>query len=461
MKSMNHRVGLASPVALALLLITGVSAQSTPATESDVGALRASVEALRAEVQAARVAGDQAQQRVRELEAQLGDRDGTAMETAVREIGAKLPAIQARRDAALTVSGYFDTDFRIDHAGNTKDTFDQHRLVLKLDSDLAGPLSFRSEIEIEGGGVITGSGNYLSGNQILVEFAEAHVALSDSLNMKIGSLLIPFGRYNYEHDSPLQELADRPLVNRRLIPTTWNDSGIGIYGAFHPEFATIDYDFVLINGLTEKINAIDGTRNARASFRKDNNDNKTVAGRIGMNFDVSWLEALGLGVSGMCGKYDDENQQTATMLGFDWRLRKGPFELLGEYAKLNLDRGPGEMTTSVTTNVPGGMDGWYAELRYHFFPESWRADDGLLGPRSTFCATLRYDSIDSDTGTTAVDFASRGDAYRDDRRRLTCGLSFRPVQQSVFKLEYQWFPEHSGIASVDNDRIVFSFATYF
>jgi hypothetical protein len=85
----------------------------------------------------------------------------------------------------------------------------------------------------------------------------------------------------------------------------------------------------------------------------------------------------------------------------------------------------------------------------------------MLGPRSTFSLNLRYDSVDTDISGTAVDFATRGDAYRDDRSRWSFGLSFRPVVQSVFKVEYQWFPEPASLPDVDNDRIVASFATYF
>lgn len=437
---------------------------TTPALMPDLGVqqeireLRASVHALRSEVEAARATGAGASARVRELEQLLTNEQGALLEQEIRTGVARIGGWSQSDKRKLTLGGYFDTEFRIDHAGAQKDTFDQHRLVLQFEADLAGPLSFRSEIEFEGGGFVSGTGNYLSSNQILIEYAETHIAFNDAFNFKVGSLLIPFNRFNYEHDAPLQDLTDRPLVNRRIVPTTWNDAGIGIYGAFHPDFATIDYDIVLVNGFTERINAVDGTRNARASFRRDNNDNKTVAGRIGVSLDVGFLDNLSFGASAMLGKYDDENQKMATMLGLDWRLRKGPFEVLGEYAKLNLERGPGEI--GATPPVPGGMDGWYLEARYRFFPESWRGD-GLFGQKSSFTLVTRYDSVDSDTAGTAVDFASRGDAYRDDRRRITFGLNFRPTQQTVVKLEYQWLVEPSGIPTVDNDRIVASLATYF
>lgn len=441
------------------LLLAGFIAAQEPATDlkAEVHELRTIVLALKAELATLRSAGELSSARVRELEQQVGRHSGSELEAAVTEATGKVRTPARTQEKSLMLGGYFDTEYRIDHAGTQADTFDQHRLVLQLEARVAGPVTFRSEIEFEGGGYMSGSGNYLSSNQILIEYAEAHVDLSEPVKLKVGSLLVPFGQFNAEHDSPLQEFTDRPLVARRIIPSAWNDSGIGLYGSVHPGGLTLSYDLALVNGFTEKFSAIDGTRNARASFRKDNNDNKTFVGRIGCSLDVEFLDALTFGVSGLIGKYDGSGEREARMWGFDGRVRKGPFELLGEFASLRLDDG-----ATLATPVPPGMEGWYAEARWRFFPfdESWRGMR-MLGERSTFSLNLRYDSVDTDISGTAVDFATRGDAYRDDRSRWSFGLSFRPVVQSVFKLEYQWFPEPASLPDVDNDRIVASFATYF
>ncbi len=445
---------------LCCLLSAGLASAQEPAApdlHAELSELKTIVLALKTELASLRSAGDVASARVRDLEQQIAQHSGSELDTALTEATGKVRAPSAGKGKGLMLGGYFDTEFRIDHAGAQADTFDQHRLVLQLEARVAGPVSFRSEIEFEGGGYMSGSGNYLTGNQILIEYAEAHVDLSEPVKLKVGSLLVPFGQFNAEHDSPLQEFTDRPLVARRIIPSAWNDSGLGLYGSVQPGGITLSYDLALVNGFTEKFSAIDGTRNARASFRKDNNDNKTFVGRVGCSLDLEFLDALSFGVSGLSGKYDGAGEREARMWGFDGRLRKGPFELLGEYANLRLEDG-----ATLATPVPPGMEGWYAEARWRFFPfdESWRGMR-MLGERSTFSLNLRFDSVDTDVSGTAVDFATRGDAYRDDRSRWSFGLSFRPVAQSVFKVEYQWFPEPGPLPDVDNDRIVASFATYF
>ena len=361
---------------------------------------------------------------------------------------------KSRRSSGIDLSGYFDLEFRDDNAGDKPTEFDHHRLILKAHSDITEVIAFDMELEIEGGGVGAG---HLTSSEIIVEFVELSFRMTELFNLKAGALLVPFNRFNLLHDSPLQDLTDRPLVNRRVIPTTWAESGVGAFGAAYWNWGSLDYDVIVANGLTDAMSASGGTRGARGSYRQDNNDNKMVIGRLGLTLDVPVLDVLNLGGSIAHGKYDDDNDHNLTMVGFDWTLKRGPFELVGEYANLDLSRGADE----VAAGIPGGMDGWYIEGRFHFFPDSWRGTNAFFTDQSTFTLVARYGEADTDDSGTAVDFATRGDGYRDDRHRLTLGFNFRPVESTVFKVEYQIFFEPSGIDDVDNNRFVASFATYF
>ena len=396
-------------------------------------------------------------ERVKELESRVGDADELALAALIEEeVNGALDRHAAERGETPGIqwSGYFDLEFRDDKAGDKPNEFDHHRLILKLHSDVTEVISFAMELEIEGGGV--GSGR-LTDSEIVLEFAELSFAIAEEFNLKAGALLVPFNRYNLLHDSPVQDLTDRPLVDRRIIPTTWSEAGIGAFGAFHWNWGSLDYDVVLVNGLTDAISASGGTRGARGSYREDNNDNKMVIGRLGLTVDVSFFDVVTLGASLAHGKYDDSGDHNLTMYGFDLTLKKGPFEVVGEFARLNISRG----ATERMAGIPGGMEGWYVEGRYHFFFDSWRGSSPFFTDQSTFTFVVRYGEADTDDSTTAADFASRGDGYRDDRQRLTLGLNFRPVEGTVIKFEYQWFFEPSGISDVDNNRFVASFATYF
>ena len=394
--------------------------------------------------------------RLEDLEERLGEDSEARLERLVDVVAARLPAVlEGPGHPGISWSGYFDIKFRDDHAGDGPTTFDQHRFVLNLAAPIMERFTFNAEVEIEGGGV---GASYLTESEVVIEFAELSFELWEAFNVKAGALLVPFNRFNLLHDSPLQDLTDRPLVDRRIIPTTWAEAGVGIYGAFHPSpWISFDYDVILGNGLTEEISTSGGMRAARGSRREDNNDSKMVIGRVGATVDFPFLDVFNAGFSLAHGKYDDAGREDLTMIGFDWTLKKGPFEVVGEYVHVDLSRGMDQ----IAAGVPGGMERWYAELRCHFFPDSWCGGFPLFTDTSTFTFVVRYGEVDTNEDGTAVDFAARGDRYRDDRRRLTLGLNFRPIEDTVIKLEYQWFFEPSGIPEVDNNRFVASFATYF
>ncbi|HGY90426.1 MAG TPA: hypothetical protein ENK43_04575 [Planctomycetes bacterium] len=393
--------------------------------------------------------------RIHDLEARVAE---NAAGPTLDELVDRVESLESSGGArsALSLGGYFDFNFRNDQAASHP-TFSQHRFVLQVASDiLEDTITFKAEIEIEGGGA---EASFLSDNEIVVEYAELHFHIDRTFNVKVGALLMPFARFNALHDSPLQDLQDRPLVDRRIVPTTWQEAGIGIYGAFDVADWVVDYDIVVTNGFDDDFSATPGGgfRGNRSSFREDNNDSKQILGRIGVHPSFAFLDAAEFGFSFGWGKYDDKDDQDIVMAAFDWFVKKGPFELKGEYVRFELERGPAERAAG----APDGAEGYYVELAFHFFPESWRGTSSFFTDESTFTLVARFGNIDTDTATQAIDRGARGDGFRDDLQRLTFGLNFRPIEKTVMRIEYQIFFEEDGIPDADNDRLVISFATYF
>ena len=414
------------------------------------------IERLEAELEQSKRRQGDAEERLSEVEEERGHEVANAKLVRLVDEAARSHGLsQPKKRPAFSMGSYFDLEFRVDQAGDKAVRFDQHRLVLRVASDVSDLVAFRTEIEVEGGGADV---SFLSDNEVKIEYAGIHFRFDEAFNLKAGALLIPFNRYNGQHDSPLQELTDRPLVDRRIIPTTWAEPGVGVYGSLYPnDWAMVSYQLLVTNGFTDRLSAHGGTRSARPSYRADNNDDKTIIAHIELDLDFAFFDTLQLGGSFLHGKYDDDNQRGLTLWGVDGRLQVGDFEIVGEAAFLSIERGAEE----IAAGIPEGMSGFYVEARYHFFPDSWEGSLEWLTNQSSFTAIVRYGEADTDTSGTAVDFASYGDRYRDDRRRLTFGFNFRPTQRSVFKMEYQWFIEPSGVPSVDNNRFVISFATYF
>jgi hypothetical protein len=138
------------------------------------------------------------------------------------------------------VGGYMDIQYRAHRNGvietgdyngirggqGTTNGFDQQRFVPFIYADITEHVKFASELEIEHG--IRGAGE----NEISLEFAHMEYLVNEPFNIRAGILLIPIGKFNLLHDSPLNDLTDRPLVSQFIIPSTMSETGAGFYGTF-------------------------------------------------------------------------------------------------------------------------------------------------------------------------------------------------------------------------------------
>jgi len=348
----------------------------------------------------------------------------------------------------VRVGGYFSLEFRDDGDGKTMH-FDQHRLVLKLQADIADGIGFETEIEFEGGGADV---SFLSGNEILVEFAELSFELvEDKLIFNAGVILMPWGRFNQFHDDPLNELTDRPLVSGRIGAVAFGQPGIGAEGTL--EFSDgwfFDYNVALVQGFANGFTTNGGVRDARQSFRADNNDNKQVFARFILSPPTQWLDVLEAGGSLNFGKHDAGGDLRNYGWAFELFARKGPVQLTGEYMLQRI-----QQPTAAPLTDPRRQDGWYVEVAYFFFPGGWRGKHTLFTDESTFALVVRVEAIDLNHSTT-------GSTFRDDLQQISVGFNYRPVQRTVFKISYTWVDsEETGFVSGSADRFTISWASYF
>lgn len=94
---------------------------------------------------------------------------------------------------------------------------------------------FNSEVEFE------------HQRQVFVEFAYLDFLVSDPLRLRIGNVLVPMGITNELHEPVFFHGVERPEVERNLIPTTWNENGIGLHGEVAPG---LTYKAYVLQGLS-------------------------------------------------------------------------------------------------------------------------------------------------------------------------------------------------------------------
>jgi hypothetical protein len=359
-----------------------------------------------------------------------------------------------------TVGGYADVMYNNLSRGNldnpSRNSFGQQRLVPFIYADITDHIKFATEIEIERGGpnaAQTGDGS------MQIEFAQIDYLIKEAINLRAGILLMPVGKFNLLHDSPLNDLVDRPMVSRIVIPSTWFEAGAGIYGTLYPSsLSKLDYELYVVNGLSQNnvgTNITDlGIRSARGSVSRDRDDSKAIVGRLAFS-PMLGIEIAG---SGYHGQYKQAAGTVGSgyidMFAVDWTIQRGPFEIIGESAWTRISNNNNTAATPVPAGVgPAGMHGYYIQGNYHFMPDflkKWAP--GHFSDASTFTAVVRWEEVDTDTDDRTRGLAGGGN--RRELERLTLGLNFRPIEDTVFKFDWQFNTQKNATGLIPGGDLI-------
>ena len=383
------------------------------------------------------------------------------------------------------VGGYMDIQYRshrngvLEGYGNgVTNGFDQQRFIPFIYADITEHVKFASELEIE-----HGIREENAGNEISLEFVHLDYLVNEPLNLRAGIILLPVGKFNLLHDSPLNDLTDRPLVSQFVIPTTMAETGAGFYGTFYPgRTGKLDYEFYVSTGPcgyekngTPRITEAEGTktsrqRNCASDDGLDINNGKAVTAR------VAYSPMLGVEIAGSnyYGNQSPTSYNPLSITAIDWTLQKGPFEVIGEaawaYARGNsraiigntFGASPGTLLTGVNTlnpmaAPPQRMQGYYLQGNYHFMPAFLtRLSPKRFGEGSTFTAVIRYDRVN-------LNQDNHGESS-GQLEQISFGLNYRPVEDAVFKISYQYLPKSFNPNTeqrIHDAALVISAATYF
>jgi hypothetical protein len=392
------------------------------------------------------------------------------------------------------VGGYMDIQYRSQRKasiengyGGGTNGFDQQRFVPFIYADVTEHVKFASEIEIE-----HGIREETQEHEFSLEFAHIDYLVNEAFNLRGGILLLPVGKFNLLHDSPLNDLTDRPLVSQFIIPTTLSETGAGFYGTFYPgRTSKLDYEFYVTTGPcsyesngTPRINEADGTKASRqrtcnSSDGLDINNGKAVVGRL------AFSPMLGMEVGGSAyygNGSPNGNYNPLSITAIDWTFQRGPFELIGEaawaYSRGNsraiqtntIGVAPGTLLNSINcagcsgNSGPGippqRMNGFYIQGNYHFMPEFLtKLSPKRFGEGSTFTAVIRYDRVNTNLDN------SNGTGGWGNLEQISFGLNYRPIEDAVFKISYQYQPmafnPNNGGSRIHDSAFVISAATYF
>jgi hypothetical protein len=338
----------------------------------------------------------------------------------------------------LSIGGYGQASYqaRVGDNGNDNDNADLERIVLYAGYKFTDHILFNSEIEFEHG--TTGEGAEEKG-EVSVEFAALDFFLDPMANIRAGLVLMPMGFINPIHEPPFYFGNNRPEVEQRIIPSTWREVGVGLFGELLPN---LTYTTYVVNGLDAKGFSSDGIKEGRGSGSNAKAESFGYVARV----DYSPPKAPGLSVggsayvgnSGQDQDYAGKRPDVFTQLyegHLQWKYRGLEFRTLGSWGHID-DAG----LISTATNVVGSENfGWYAELGYDIMP--------LVFPDSTqyLAPFFRYEMLDT--------VAKAPNGFKDDLTKdweiYQVGLQYKPIPNVVIKADYRNRVAKQGLLSDD------------
>jgi len=310
-------------------------------------------------------------------------------------------------------------------------TIDLRRFVLFFGHNFSDRLRFYSELEVEH--AVSSAGDR---GEVEVEQAYIDGLLSRRVSLRGGLMIVPVGIINVYHEPPTFNGVDRPAVDTYVIPTTWREPGIGIFGELREG---VRYQLYLLNGL----NANGFT--AETAIREGHQEAQFAhAGDWGGVARLDWEPTLGTIIGGSAYYATSGNTLTSTvgkvpvsLFEADARTRIGGFTARAEVAFLFIGDAAALNVTLRDTALAGGgtapypvasqSRGGYLEAGYDLLR--------LLAPGSEQSVTLfgRFDYADTQASVPAGFVANP--AFR--RTIYTAGLTYRPVMQIGLKLDYR------------------------
>ena len=292
-------------------------------------------------------------------------------------------------ERGLSIGGYGEYNYQkfVSDQNGRDDQFDALRFVLYTGYKFNDWILFNSEVEFEH--AVIGEDTITSdGGEIALEFMSLDFLLWEPFNVRAGLLLVPMGFVNEIHEPPFFYGVFRPEAERRIIPTTWREGGVGFFGTLAPG---LDYRAYLMNGLNAEGFESSGIREARQSG--DRALAEDLAGVVRLDYVPLAGTKLGgsfwVGDSGQNQSYAGQKPGVFTAI---WEAhaqveyRGVWFRTLGAFVSID---DAAALSQALQDTIANNMFGFYVETAYDVLP--------LLLPETTqsLAPFFRYEIVDT------------------------------------------------------------------
>lgn len=312
---------------------------------------------------------------------------------------------------------------------NPPGTLDFHRFILFAGYQFNDWVSFHSELEVEHTLIEAEEGDETAeGGEVALEQAYVDLRPSRSFGVRAGLVLVPVGIINPVHEPPTFNGVERPNVDGYLIPTTWRESGVGVFGQFQNGLA---YEAYLLAGLDPTgISGVGGIEDAPQDGFESSVDNVALTARL--DYQASLRLSLGGSIyhSGLASdaRFGDALDGVRfTLLELHGQYQRSGFQTRGVLVYSALSNAE-TLNSVLGTNAGSSQLGGYLEVGYDVLsvlasaPQQQLVAFGRFEPYTTQFTTP--------SGTPTLPAATR--------QETTVGLTYKPTSQVALKADFQW-----------------------
>ncbi len=417
----------------------GAALSAAPARAADADELARKLEALSAQVQAM-------QKQIADLKAQnealaaqqegAPPANGPATAETAQNAHAGAAATADADSGQLSVYGYGEINYNR-YEEDSRTQADVRRAVFGFGYRFNPDTHFVSEFEFEHAIVSADD----SGEAEVEQFYVDH-RLADFASVKGGLFLIPSGLLNTSHEPTRYFGVERNFVETAIIPTTWREGGIGLYGSndiglswdigLTTGFKLANWDFASTEGRESPLGAI----HQELQLASASDLSQYLA------LDYAGVRGLRVGASVFTGEVDQsqpgiDGSPRVTLAEGHARYLRGPLDLSALYASGHISKtGALNLANAGQAGaIPQRFYGWYLQGAVNL----WKSGTYALTP------FVRYERFN-----TGADFADQapglGAAATPLETVQTIGLSFFLDPNVVIKADYQDFDQE------DSDR---------
>ena len=341
-------------------------------------------------------------------------------------------------DKKLSIGGYGQMDYNqpLDNEFRKNGVLDVHRLVLLFGYKFNERTNFITEIEFE------------HVNEAYVEQAFLNYKINKWLNFRGGLMLIPMGITNEYHEPTTFNGVNRPMVDTKIIPTTWRELGAGFAGSFNE--ISLKYQAYIVNGFngyngSAQVNGNDAFRKARQKGIKSYISSPNFTTKIeyygirslnigGSLYVGNTQSTLYNGISRSdeaLGSKADSSVIKMTMTAIDAKYNHKGIQLKGQlvYASLNNTEAYNSFAKNGNTNkgIGNAMMGYYIELGYNVFQPTEMEESELI-------PFIRYEKYNTQQKTDAVTI--KNDSY--DNTLIVTGLGWKITPGTIVKADVEF-----------------------